>query len=61
MTADTAQSTTADDSPISLQRIPTSVDPFGAAGAAIASTLTPFRTAAVTKIYLGSRSRTTSA
>jgi hypothetical protein len=53
MTADTAQSTTADDSPISLQRIPASVDPFGAAGAAIASTLTPFRTAAVTKIYLG--------
>jgi len=53
MTADTAQSTTADDSTISLQRIPTSVDPFGAAGAAIASTLTPFRTAAVAKVYLG--------
>jgi len=53
MTADTAQSTTVDDSTISLQRIPTSIDPFGAAGAAIASTLTPFRTAAVAKVYLG--------
>ena len=42
MTADTAQPTTAD-STISLQRIPTSIDPFGSAGTAIAATLTPFR------------------
>ncbi len=52
MTADTAQPTTAD-STISLQRIPTSIDPFGSAGTAIAATLTPFRQAAVAKIYLG--------
>ncbi len=37
----------------SLQRIPTSIDPFSEAGVQIASTLQPFRTAAVTKIYLG--------
>jgi uncharacterized membrane protein YgcG len=38
---------------ISRERIPVSIDPFGSAGAAIASALTPFRTTAVTKIYLG--------
>ena len=35
------------------ERIPASIDPFGQAGSAIESTLTPFRTAAVSKIYLG--------
>jgi uncharacterized membrane protein YgcG len=38
---------------ISRERIPVSIDPFGQAGSAISSTLTPFRTSAVTKIYLG--------
>jgi uncharacterized membrane protein YgcG len=39
--------------PVNLQRIPVSIDPFGQAGSKISSTLTPFRTSAVTKIYLG--------
>jgi hypothetical protein len=52
MTADTLRSATPD-SPISLQRIPTSIDPFGQAGSLLASTLTPFRQAAVAKVYLG--------
>lgn len=51
MTADTAESSI--DSPISLQRIPTSIDPFGQAGASLSATLTPFRQAAVNKVYLG--------
>lgn len=56
MTADTAQSTTPD-STVSLQRIPTSLDPFGGAALAIApqqaQQLTNFRVAAVAKVYLG--------
>lgn len=51
MTVDAAES--AIDSPISLQRIPTSIDPFGQAGAVLGTTLTPFRQAAVNKVYLG--------
>jgi hypothetical protein len=38
---------------INLQRIVTSIDPLGKAGAALESTLTPLRAAAVTKIYAG--------
>ena len=38
---------------MSLQRIPTSIDPFGQAGGQITPALTPFRTAAVAKVYLG--------
>ena len=56
MTADTAQSTTPD-SPVSLQRIPTSLDPFGGAALTLApqqaQQLTNFRVAAVAKVYLG--------
>jgi hypothetical protein len=52
MTADTTQPTVLD-STITLQRIPTSVDPFGATGVALGSALTPFRQAAVAKVYLG--------
>src|SRR6266700_31060 len=54
MTAHTVQSSIAD-SPISLQRIPTSVDPFGQTGTSLGATLTPFRQTAVAKIYLGMR------
>src|SRR5215470_118919 len=56
MTADTAQSTTPD-SPVSLQRIPTSLDPFGGAALTLApqqaQQLTNARVAAVAKVYLG--------
>ena len=56
MTADTAQSTTPD-SPVSLQRIPASLDPFGGAALTLApqqaQQLTDFRVAAVAKVYLG--------
>ena len=38
---------------INLQRIVKSVDPLGQAGAALESTLTPLRAAAVTKIFTG--------
>ena len=38
---------------INLQRIVQSVDPLGQAGAALESTLTPLRAAAVTKIFTG--------
>src|SRR5271170_8343982 len=38
---------------INLQRIVKSLDPLGQAGAALESTLTPLRAAAVTKIYTG--------
>jgi hypothetical protein len=38
---------------INLQRIVQSTDPLGQAGAALESTLTPLRAAAVTKIYAG--------
>jgi uncharacterized membrane protein YgcG len=38
---------------VNRERIPVSIDPFGQAGSTIASTLTPFRTTAVTKVYLG--------
>jgi hypothetical protein len=51
MTAETAEPSI--DSPISLQRIPTSIDPFGQTGVSLGSALTPFRQAAVNKIYLG--------
>ena len=53
MTSDTTQAATINDSTVSLQRIPTSIDPFGQAGSQIAPVLTPFRTAAVAKVYLG--------
>ena len=56
MTADTAQSTTLD-SPVSLQRIPTSLDPFGGAALTLdpaqSQLLTQFRLTAVAKVYLG--------
>ncbi|MGH7649681.1 MAG: hypothetical protein ACREND_16320 [Gemmatimonadaceae bacterium] len=39
--------------PITRQRIPTTIDPFGEKGAAIASDLLPLRTAAITRVYLG--------
>ncbi len=56
MTAEIAPSTTAD-SPISLQRIPTSLDPFGGAAIGLAQpladSLTQFRQTAVTRVYVG--------
>ncbi|MEO6799200.1 MAG: hypothetical protein ABI178_04625 [Rhodanobacter sp.] len=39
--------------PITRQRIPVTIDPFGEAGAAIASDLLPLRTEAMTRVYLG--------
>lgn len=39
--------------PITRQRIPTTIDPFGERGAAIAGDLLPLRTAAITRVYLG--------
>lgn len=39
--------------PITRQRIPTTIDPFGEKGAAIASDLLPLRTEAITRVYLG--------
>lgn len=54
MTVDSAQAAiAAADIEINRQRIPVSIDPFGQAGSQIASTLTPFRTTAVAKVYLG--------
>ena len=38
---------------ITRQRIPTTIDPFGEQGAAIASDLLPLRTQAITRVYLG--------
>ena len=53
MTADTAQPATALDAAVSRQRIPVSIDPFGEAGSQITAALTPFRTTAVARVYLG--------
>lgn len=39
--------------PVTRQRIPTTIDPFGEKGAAIASDLLPLRTEAITRVYLG--------
>lgn len=38
---------------LSRQRIPLTIDPFGEQGSALASTLLPLRTEAITRIYLG--------
>ncbi len=54
MTVDSAQDAIAAAGiEINRQRIPVSIDPFGQAGTQIASTLMPFRTTAVAKVYLG--------
>ncbi len=53
MTVDSGRSAIAAAATISRQRIPVSVDPFGQAGVQDAPQLTPFRTTAVARVFLG--------